>query len=205
MSPGRLQALIDGVFAIAMTLLVLDLPHPGASQELAHDLEVHWDAYVAYLISFATLGIVWIEHHGMMGNLHETNRRFIERTLAFLLFVAVIPWPTSLAASFADEAASAELVAILYAAAMFMMAITLAWSWGYLHKHPDLVFEQARPQLAIAYRRRLLATAPYLAAIVVAVFSPLTSFVLDAAVVVYLALSRNEPAVGVDRASGNGE
>jgi hypothetical protein len=63
-SPSRLHALIDGVFAIALTLLVLDLPKPIGSARLAHDLLHQWPTYVAYLVSFVTVGILWIEHHG---------------------------------------------------------------------------------------------------------------------------------------------
>ena len=66
MGPGRLHALIDGVFAIALTLLVLDLPKPAHSAQLVHDVLRAWPSYVAYLVSFTTIGILWIEHHGMM-------------------------------------------------------------------------------------------------------------------------------------------
>src|ERR1039458_4259594 len=101
--PGRLQALIDGVFAIALTLLVLDLPRPVAATPLGHDLLRQWPSYVAYLVSFATIGIIWIEHHGMMSAVRSINRRFLERTLVFLLFVSIIPWPTAIASQYADK------------------------------------------------------------------------------------------------------
>lgn len=58
MEPGRLNALIDGVFAIAVTLLVLDLPRPASSTHLTHELLHRWPSYGAYLVSFATIGIV---------------------------------------------------------------------------------------------------------------------------------------------------
>ena len=99
MGPGRLHALIKGVFAIALTLLVLDLPRPARSTHLVHDLLDAWPSYAAYLVSFITIGILWIEHHGMMSAVCGINRRFLERTLAFLLFISIIPWPTALAAT----------------------------------------------------------------------------------------------------------
>ncbi len=106
MGPGRLHALIDGVFAIALTLLVLDLPRPAHSAHLVHDLLHAWPSYVAYLVSFITIGILWIEHHGMMSAVCGIDRRFLERTLAFLLFISIIPWPTALAADYANQSAS---------------------------------------------------------------------------------------------------
>ncbi len=107
MGPSRLQALIDGIFAIAMTLLVLDLPRPHDTTRLAHELLRQWPSYAAYLVSFVTVGLVWIEHHGMMSAVRRVNRRFLERTLLLLLFVSVIPWPTAIAAEYASKGSPA--------------------------------------------------------------------------------------------------
>jgi len=138
--PGRLEALIDGVFAIAVTLLVLDLPRPQSSTALGHDLSQQWPAYVAYLVSFVTIGPIWIEHHGMMSAVRTIDRRLLERTLAFLLFVSVIPWPTAIAAQYADQGFSqARTAAILYASTMLLMGLTFAWGWQYLAAHPEMV------------------------------------------------------------------
>ena len=71
------------MFAIAITLLVLDLPRPHDSGNLVHSLLQQWPSYVAYLVSFVTIGILWIEHHGMMGAVRSIDRRFLERTLIF--------------------------------------------------------------------------------------------------------------------------
>ena len=148
MGPGRLHALIDGIFAIALTLLVLDLPKPAHSARLVHDLLNTWPSYVAHLVSFITIGILWIEHHGMMSAVRGINRRFLERTLIFLLFISIIPWPTALAANYADRAVpEARAVAVLYAATMLMMGLTFAWGWSYLVAHPELVAGPARPAL----------------------------------------------------------
>ena len=193
MGPGRLHALIDGVFAIALTLLVLDLPRPQHAGLLVHDLLRQWPSYAAYLVSFVTLGILWIEHHGMMGAVRSIDRRFLERTLAFLLFISVIPWPTALAADYARQGyRDARAVAILYAATMLMMGLTFAWGWRYLTVHPELVVEPARRAFPAGTRRALLGGLVYLVAIAVAFVAPLGSFAVDAAVAVYFALSRSE-------------
>lgn len=192
MGPGRLHALIDGIFAIALTLLVLDLPKPVHSARLVPDLLGAWPSYAAYLVSFITIGILWIEHHGMMSAVRGINRRFLERTLIFLLFISIIPWPTALAADYADQAVpEARAVAVLYAATMLMMGLTFAWGWSYLAAHPELVAEPARPALPAGARRALLGGLVYLIAIAVAFLSPKASFAIDAIVAVYFAASRS--------------
>ncbi len=191
MGPSRLHALIDGIFAIAMTLLVLDLPRPNGPH-LTSALLHQWPSYVAYLVSFATVGIVWIEHHGMMSAVRQISRRLLERTLVFLLFVSIIPWPTALAASYAQRGPEARPAAILYATTMMLMGLSFAWSWHYLTEHPELVAEPARAAFPAGTRRALLGGLIYLLAIAAAVVSPWASFAIDAAVAVYFALSRSE-------------
>ena len=193
MTPGRLHALIDGVFAIALTLLVLDLPRPEHSTHLAHALLQQWPSYAAYLVSFVTLGILWIEHHGMMGAVRAIDRRFLERTLAFLLFISIIPWPTALAADYARGGfGDARAAAVLYAATMLMMGLSFAWGWRYLTLHPELVAAPARSAFPAGTRRALLGGLVYLVSIGVAFVSPLASFAIDAVVAVYFALSTSE-------------
>jgi len=191
-NPGRLHALIDGVFAIAITLLVLDLPKPELARDLVGDLLRQWPSYVAYLVSFVTVGILWIEHLGMMSAVVRVNRRFLERTLLFLLFVSVIPWPTALAARYADQGSQAAPAAVLYAATMLLMALSFAGSWRYLSRHPELVAVPARAAFSAGYRRALLGGLVYLVAIAAVLVSPLVSFAIDAAVAAYFAVSRSD-------------
>lgn len=203
MGPGRLHALIDGVFAIAVTLLVLDLPKPLHSSRLVHDLLNQWPSYVAYLVSFVTIGILWIEHHGMMSAVRSIDRRFLERTLSFLLFISIIPWPTALAANYAEQGfTEARAAAVLYASTMLMMGLSFAWGWRYLSLHPDLVVEPARSAFPLGTRRALLGGLVYLVAIAVAFLSPIASFGIDAIVAVYFALSRSEVPGLVIRSAG---
>ena len=206
MGPGRLHALIDGVFAIALTLLVLDLPKPDHSTQLVRDLLHQWPSYVAYLVSFVTIGILWIEHHGMMSAVRGINRRFLERTLAFLLFISIIPWPTAIAANYADHSGpQARAAAVLYAATMLMMGLSFAWGWRYLSAHPQLVAEPARAAFPAGARRALLGGLVYLLAIAVAFLSPTASFAIDALVALYFMASRSEvPGLIVRAAQSDG-
>lgn len=193
MSPGRLHALIDGIFAIALTLLVLDLPSLDGSRDLVPRLLGQWPAYAAYLVSFASIGVIWIEHHGMMSAVRYVNRRFMERTLLFLLFVSVIPWPTQLAAShIRDGGSAAQAVALLYAAVMMLMGLSIAASWRYLVRHEELVVATVRPAMAAGARRALLGALAYLPALFLALLAPAISFGLDAAIALYFAASKSE-------------
>jgi uncharacterized membrane protein len=81
-----------------------------------------------------------------MSAVRGINRRFLERTLAFLLFISIIPWPTALAAQYANQAKpEARAAAVLYAATMLMMGLSFTWGWRYLTAHPELVAAPARP------------------------------------------------------------
>jgi uncharacterized membrane protein len=199
--PERLGALTDGIVAIAITLLVLDLPKPVSSAHLVHELLAQWPSYTAYLVSFLTVGIVWIEHHGLMGAVRLVNRRLLELSLLFLLFVSVIPWPTALAAEHGRAGGSAaEAVAVLYAATMMGMGFSITLIWRYLSAHPELVLPAAAPPaLAHATRRSLIGALAYVPAIALAFISPLPSSAIDAAI--YFAVSQSDVSGLVHRAA----
>ncbi len=107
----------------------------------------------------------------------------------FLLLVSIVPWPTAIAASYADHGAQARPAAVLYAGTMLMMGLSFAWSWHYLSRHRDLVTEPARPGLPTGFRRALVGSLVYLVAIAAAFVSPSASFAIDALVAIYFAVS----------------
>ena len=95
---GRLQAFSDGVFAVAITLLVFDLNVAGQSGSLAHRLGAQWPSYAAFLISFAMIGIMWINHHQMFRDIRAADHGLIVVNLALLLVVTAFPFPTKVVA-----------------------------------------------------------------------------------------------------------
>lgn len=117
------------------------------------------------------------------------RRRFLEISLLFLLVVSVVPWPTALAAEYAKQGSQARPAAVLYAGTMLCMGLTFAISWRYLERHPHLVETSAAPAFPAGVRRALLGGLAYLLAIAVAFGSPLASFVIDAVIAAYFALS----------------
>ena len=102
MSSRRTEAFSDGVFAIAITLLVLDLAVPPLQESerdgLAAALGHEWPSYFAYLVSFLVVGIIWINHHTMLTLLERVDRPVLFANLMLLLTVSVIPFPTRLLA-----------------------------------------------------------------------------------------------------------
>jgi len=172
---------VDGLFAI-VTLLVLDLPRPLGSPHLTRVLLHQWPSYLADLVSFTTIGLIWIEHHGMMSSVRRIDRRFLEISLLFLLIVSVVPWPTALAAEYATHGTQARPAAVLYAGTMLAMGLAFTLSWRYLERHNELIGEAAAPAFPTGVRRALLGTLAYMIAVGIAFVSPLASFAVDAAI-----------------------
>jgi uncharacterized membrane protein len=96
MRSSRLEAFSDGVFAIAATLLVLELRVPADSPDLIESLRGLWPAYAAYLVSFLTIGIIWVNHHTLLEHCRRVDRRFLYLNLLLLVAVGIVPFPTSL-------------------------------------------------------------------------------------------------------------
>ena len=116
MTTSRLETFADGVFAIAATLLILnvDAQVGAAHTDLGARLLHIWPSYVAYAVSFLTIGIIWVNHHTVMTQVARADRTFLFLTVIFLLCVAFIPFPTRLVAEHVrDEGARAAVPRIV--------------------------------------------------------------------------------------------
>src|SRR5215468_9072485 len=101
MESGRLEAFSDGVFAVAITLLALNLAVPGPGHgPLGEQLTSHWPAFAAYAVSFFTLGIIWVNHHAMFRNFSEIDRGLLFLNLLLLFFLVAIPFATATLADY---------------------------------------------------------------------------------------------------------
>lgn len=147
---GRLEAFSDGVFAIAATLLVLEFSVHGGSR-LGSQLLHLWPAYLAYVTSFVTIGIIWMNHHHTVSLLGRTDRTMLFVNNLLLLTVAFLPFPTRLVAEDLHHAGE-KPAALAYAATLVVMAaLHLIW-WGIRASQPAADRgEHAR--LGIASRR----------------------------------------------------
>ncbi len=191
MSTNRLEAFSDGVFAIAITLLVLDIhvPEPG-SGSLGHELLAQWPSYAAYVISFITIGIIWMNHHAAFSRLRAVDHSILIWNLFLLLSVGILPFTTSLMATYLKEGSGEGLAAAIYGASFLLMgAIFVLTNRQILFRRPGLLREPIPPDVA---RRTLqfaaLGQIPYLLAVLLAFVSPYITLAICAACAVYYAL-----------------
>lgn len=145
----RLEAFSDGVMAIAITLLVLDLKVPPHAEASAHGLAAalghEWPSYAAYLVSFLVIGIIWINHHAMFTQVRRVDRAVLFTNLGLLMVVSLIPFPTRLLADYlTSDGSDASVAAAAYSATMLGMAVAFTGLWwaitrdaGLLHEHLD--------------------------------------------------------------------
>ena len=131
MRTTRLEAFSDGVFAIAATLLVLELRVPAESTDLGGALLRLWPAYAAYLVSFLTIGIIWVNHHTLLEHCKRVDRRFLYLNLLLLIAVGIVPFPTALVGQYilSEHAATAALV--VYGLGGLLIAIAFSGVFFY--------------------------------------------------------------------------
>jgi len=192
MSPTRLEAFSDGVFAIAITLLVLDIhvPDPTSTANLAQELGAQWPSYVAYAVSFLTIGIIWINHHAMIRRLKGVDHEILILNLLLLLCVGLLPFTTALMAAYLKESEGEALAAAIYAGSFLLMSIVFAaTNRTILFRKDHLLVEPIPPATRrTIIKRGVAGLLPYLAATILAVVSPYVSLGICAAVAVFYAL-----------------
>jgi uncharacterized membrane protein len=191
-STSRLESFSDGVIAVAITLLVLDIVVPGHQHAtLATNLGKEWPHYAAYVISFITIGIIWVNHHAMVGRLREADHTILMFNLALLLTIGLLPFATSLMARYVNEGGGdAKLGAAVYAGAFLLMSIVFALMNRHILLNRAHLLERELPE---ARRRQILARSlsglvPYVLATALAAASPYVSLAICGAVAVFYAL-----------------
>jgi len=191
MPTNRLESFSDGVFAIAITLLVLEIKVPErGGRHLAHDLAQQWPSYLAYVVSFMVIGIIWMNHHAVVDHLREADRPFMGLNLFLLLWIGLIPWPTRLVAEYMRDGGQAERVAaLIYSGTMTMMGVAFALLWTYASRGRRLLaVELSDADIARRTRRFTIGAPIYGLSIVVAFFSAPACLVIIAALAVYYAV-----------------
>src|SRR3979411_2375690 len=125
MSKARIEAFSDAVIAVAITLLALDLhvPDPAGSASLAHRLGEQWPNYAAYVVSFLTIGIIWINHHALLQRLVRVDHAILVLNLLLLLTIGVLPFSTALMNRYLDAAHGANFAAVVYGGSFLLMSL----------------------------------------------------------------------------------
>lgn len=193
MDRGRLESFSDGVFAVAITLLALNLTIAGPGHgPLLHQLGHHWPSFVAYLISFFTIGIIWVNHHTLIANIAVVNRTLLFANLVLLLVIVAIPFATATMASYLTAGGQdAHVAAALYAGTFELMSLAfvglLEWAL-----HEDERMHQPVPATARkAVRTRFyIGQLPYLVAFGVAFVSAPVAVIITAVVAIYYIFER---------------
>jgi uncharacterized membrane protein len=189
MSTARLETFCDGVFAIAITLLVLIFVEPTEFEgSLARALVDQWPSYLAYVISFATIGIIWVNHHEVMRHVALTDRTFLFINVFFLMTIAFLPYPTRVVASNLNTEGERAAV-IFYGLSNVAMALGFLVLWLYPSRGHRLLREDADPRAISGITRSYLPGVPmYLAATLVAFVSPTVSLVCFGALALFYVL-----------------
>jgi uncharacterized membrane protein len=172
---GRIEAFSDGVFAIAITLLVLDIRiEPDAYEHLRHALVDEWPAYLAYLTSFLTVGSLWLAHHALLSRMRYVDATLLRLNLLLLLVAAFLPFPTGVLAQAFHASDDAERTAIaFYGLTALLIQIVLRAAVRHAVSHPELQEPALEPITQPAPRRGRVSLVAllYAAAILVGVFT----------------------------------
>jgi uncharacterized membrane protein len=144
MSTSRLEAFSDGVFAVAITLLVLQFVDPGLqSGKLLPWLLGQWPQLATYGASFLTIGVIWVNHHTIFKGIRQVDRTIQFINLVLLLMVVLVPYPTELLGHYLNSGENGSVAAAFYAIVMTAMSISFQVLVAYALTHPGLL----RPEI----------------------------------------------------------
>ena len=185
MKTNRLEAFSDGVFAVAITLLILEINVPGGDN-LWHQLKEEWPSFASFFVSFWVIGIIWVNHHGVLDHLKRATRPVLYLNLLVLMTVVFIPFSTALMADHLKSGADERAAALVYALTFFAMGVAFALLWTYIMGHrrelgvqiPD---EEVR-RTSIAFT---IGNPIYAIAVIMAFISPAVVLAIVALVAVY--------------------
>jgi uncharacterized membrane protein len=155
-STGRIEAFSDGVFAIAITLLVIEIRPPEHTDQLAHALGELWPSYLAYVVSFLLIGLVWANHHTMFRHIVRADRPLLFFNVLLLMAVAFLPFPTAVLAHAFRDGADEKVAVVFYGATLVLGGVFFNAIWQYAHRQHRLLGADISPEEAQQIGRRFL-------------------------------------------------
>jgi uncharacterized membrane protein len=190
----RVEAFSDGVFAIAITLLVLDLKVPAptavsAAGGLGAALVQRWPSYLAFFISFVNILIMWVNHHNVFSHIRRTDGFFLFLNGFLLMTVTAVPFPTALLSEYI-KSSHAGLAAGIFAGSILMNCLSFNFLWAYTSKNNRLLEENTNPAVVSKVRFNGLLGLPfYLLAVILAFYSVTVSIGICFALTVFFAVT----------------
>ena len=187
---ARVEAFSDGVFAIAITLLIIEVHVPAREHaEALGDALLHlWPSYLGYLTSFLTIGVMWINHHYVFSLIDRVDRTMLLLNTTLLLMIAFVPFPTAVLAQFI-ETDGARAAAVLYGATLTLTAINFFAWWRYASTDRRLIADGVRDEVINDITRAYVpGTFLYGGAMLIAFLEPWLSAALYLAIAVFYAL-----------------
>ena len=183
---GRLEALSDGVFAIAVTLLVLDIKVPAHNEQLLHAIAASWPSYLAYVVSFSTIGAIWLGHNAITEYLDRADSGFVRLNLLVLLLVSFLPLPTRLLADYIDQAKPERVAATMYGLSLLLASTLLLTLWKYAVRAQLVRPDAGDEEIQLLTKRLTPGLVAYLVLIVAGLFVPIVAVAGYLAIAVYL-------------------
>jgi uncharacterized membrane protein len=203
MSKSRVEAFSDGVFAIAITLLVLTLAQPTDYHALAYQLGSHWPSLAAFVVSFATIGIMWLNHHSLFSRFERLDRGVFYLNMLLLLTITFLPYPTGVLGEALARGHGERTAAVLYGVTMALNAYAWSGMWLYGSHHRRLLHESfpeaERTTATVMFTSGVVL---YTLAVGVAYLNAYAFLVLQAVVAVYYALDPISRRPGRRRGEG---
>lgn len=156
MDTNRLEAFSDGVIAIAITLLVLDIKLPHAGYGLGQELLNLWPSYFAYTISFIVIGAIWINHHAMFDHIVRADHKLLLLNTLHLMFIAFLPFPTSVLADALHNRVDETIATAFYGGTLTVIGVLVTAMWYYAAYEHRLLSENISREDAKRYGLGLL-------------------------------------------------
>jgi uncharacterized membrane protein len=204
MDKNRLEAFSDGVMAIAITLLILEIRVPEVEEGgLARALAAQWPSYAAYLVSFAVIGIIWVNHHRILAYVAQVDRPLLFLNLLLLIFVAAIPFPTALLARYIEAGwPDANVAAAVYSGGAIGVAISFQLLWRWIVRDARLLHAHFDVQVLRGFTRRFsLGLIVYPIAFALSFWSAPLTLALHGLVAVFYVFDQVSQRGGIDEAA----
>jgi len=196
LSLGRLVAFTDGVFAIAITLLVLNFDEPsGPDSELLHQLTDQWTALLAYFLSFVAIGRFWLVHHRVFATVQRVDAGVVTLNLVYLAFVVLIPFTTEVLGDFSDTTEAVVLYAVVLGGVATLNWLMIRHVIVREHVHPD----HRSTTAPFAGSAALINPAVFIASIPVGFVSPLAAELMWAALAIVWPVRRQRAIAAAQR------